>query len=100
MDYNIIFENWLKKCIKSLTQSTIHFSLSLNKKGREYFLADKIPNSPRTKVLHNRSKRDKKTTGQKIREIKFLANFTKKLTFSENEKYTKRNFVKLILYIW
>ena len=83
-----------------MTQSTIHFSLSLNKKGREYFLADKIPNSPRTKVLHNRSKRDKKNkTGQKIREIKFLANFPKKLTFSENDKYPKRNFVKLILYI-
>ena len=83
-----------------MTQSTIHFSLSLNKKGKEYFLADKIPNSPRTKVLHNRSKRDKKNkTGQKIREIKFLANFPKKLTVSENDKYPKRNFVKLILYI-
>jgi len=56
--------------------------LSLNKKGREYFLADKIPNSPRTKVLHNRSKRDKKkTTGQKIREIKFFANFSKEINF-------------------
>jgi len=83
-----------------LTQSTIHFSLSLNKKGREYFLADKIPNSPRTKVLHNRSKRDnKKNTGQKIREIKILANFPKKLTFSENEKYPNRNVMKLMLYI-
>ena len=70
-----------------MTQSTIHFSLSLNKKGREYFLADKIPNSPRTKVLHNMVKKDKKTQAKKIREIKILANFPKKLTFSENEKY-------------
>ena len=83
MDYNIILENWLKKCIKSLTQSTIHFSLSLNKKGREYFLADKIPNSPRgTKC----SKIEKKVQFQKCKKTLFAFSKMAKNQFLHKKK--------------